>query len=211
MASTGTSRSTRGMHGPRPLTLSSDGNRLQADPWDSPRGLRISGRPVMARAVGCDADAHADSVDANQHSGVAQNGRAPENGLRGPRKGHQEICYPGGVGSRGVEWRTGCGCTVTCPKRDLAKIATSGKRVVLKSSLLSVMRVRAPSPLPSLSGSCMPSPQSMGGSAATIVDPRPVGSVWAADRPSPVIVSRRPMAGPETLALAIQVRVLAGK
>ena len=40
----------------------------------------------------------------------------------------------------------------------------------------------------------------------TIGEQRPGG--W---RPRSAIISRRPMAGPETLALAIQVRVLAGK
>jgi len=119
-------------------------------PLGPPRGLCVGGLPVIARAVGSDRDPDADIVDMTTHSGIAQDGRAPENGLRGPRKGHQGSCYPGGVGPRGVVWRTGCGCTVTCPKRDLAEIATSGKRVVLKSPLPSVMRVRTPFPLPSL-------------------------------------------------------------
>lgn len=35
------------------------------------------------------------------------------------------------------------------PVRGLAEIATTGKRVVLKSALLSMMRVRAPLSLPS--------------------------------------------------------------
>ena len=167
MAATGTTRSTRGMHGRLSRTLTSAGNRPHADPWDSPRGLCVGELPVIARAVGSDQDPGAVSVESTLHSGVAQNGRAPENGLRGPRKGHQGICYPGGVGPRDVEWRTGCGCTGTCPKRDLAEIATSGKRVVLKSPLPSVMRVRSPSPLPSLPQPERRSPRSSRGIAVT--------------------------------------------